>query len=166
VLTKNARSENRSGWPGTHAEAAVKVRTEARHEVPSTRGDVLVSDRKTRAERLPLPLARDVVTAVALEYGACIRPVQLRKSILDTGAVEQVMLPCGATLASVCPPCAERNKVLRIARCREGWHLEDEPIADPVAPDDYQKRLAGKLCRSARRAGPGRGHWRGHRRTR
>jgi hypothetical protein len=81
-----------------------------------------VSGRKTRAERMALPLARDVMKAVALEYGACIRPVQLRKTDLDTGEVEQVMVPCGATLASVCPPCAERSRVLRATQCREGWH--------------------------------------------
>jgi len=114
--------------------------------VLSTRGVGLVSCRKTRAERLALPLARDVMTAVALEHGACIRPVQLRKTSLDTGAVEQVMVPCSATLAIVCPPCAERNKVLRIAQCRAGWHLEDEPITDPVPPDECQKQLAATLA--------------------
>lgn len=102
--------------------------------------------RTTRAVRLAFPLARDVVTAVALEHGACIRPVQLRKTSLDTDEIEQVMVPCGATLASVCPSCAERNRVLRAAQCREGWHLEAEPTASPRPPDDYQKMLAGKLA--------------------
>jgi hypothetical protein len=87
-----------------------------------------------------------VVKAVALDYGACIRPVQLRKTNLDTGEVEQVLIPCGSTLAKVCPPCAERAKVLRAAQCREGWHLEDEPAADPRPPDDYQKWLIETLA--------------------
>lgn len=100
-----------------------------------------MAGRPTRAERAAWPLARDVVKAVALDYGACIRPVQLRKTDLDTGEVEQVLIPCGATLASVCPPCAERAKVLRAAQCREGWHLEDEPAAEPHPPGDYQRRL-------------------------
>ena len=38
-----------------------------------------------------------------------------------------MLVPCGHTLASVCPACAERAKSLRAAQCREGWHLEDEP---------------------------------------
>jgi len=105
---------------------------------------VEIGARSTRAERLAFPLARDVVKAVALEYGACIRPVQLRKTNLDTSQVDQVMVPCGATLASVCPPCAERNKVLKWAQCQEGWHLEDEPLVDPHPPDDYQKWLIEK----------------------
>lgn len=103
--------------------------------------------RRTRAERLAFPLARDVVKQVALDHGACIRLVQLRKTNLDTGEVEQVMVPCGATLASICPPCAERNKILRAAQCRDGWHLEDEPIMTPGPPDDYyQKCLVERLA--------------------
>jgi hypothetical protein len=100
-----------------------------------------MADRETRAERLVRPLARDVIKAVAEAHGACIRPVQLRKANLDTGETEQVLVPCRATLASICPPCAERNKVLRAAQCREGWHLETEPIPDPVPPDGYQQWL-------------------------
>jgi hypothetical protein len=100
-----------------------------------------MTGRQTAAERAAHPFARDVVKQVAMEYGACIRPIQLRKTSLDTGEVEQVIVPCGATLDSICPPCAERNKVLRAAQCREGWHLEEEPIADPRPADDYQKWL-------------------------
>jgi hypothetical protein len=49
------------------------------------------------------------------------------------------MIPCGATLASICPPCAERAKSLRVSQCREGWHLEDEPDPGPPAPDQMQE---------------------------
>src|SRR5215471_6543818 len=101
-----------------------------------------MTDRTTRAERMARPHIRDVAQAVAEEHGACPRPIQLRKTNLDTGETEQVLVPCGATLASVCPPCAERNKVLRAAQCREGWHLETEPIPSPVPPDDYLRWLA------------------------
>ena len=50
-------------------------------------------------------------------------------------------MPCGHTLASVCPPCAERAKALRTAQCREGWHLDNEPVTDTGDPDDYQRWL-------------------------
>ena len=95
------------------------------------------SGRMTRAQRLAMPLAREVVRDVAVEHGACIRPIQLRRRNLDTGEVDQVLVPCGHTLASVCPACAERAKTLRAAQCREGWHLEDEPDvqADPASED-------------------------------
>ncbi len=95
--------------------------------------------RRTRAERLAMPFARDVVKDLAVEHGACIRPVQLRRTNLDTGAVEQVLVPCGHTLASVCPACAQRAKTLRAAQCREGWHLETEPVVDPDPATEDQK---------------------------
>ena len=86
-----------------------------------------------------MPLARQVVRDLAVEHGACIRPVQLRRTNLDTGQVDQVLVPCGHTLASVCPSCAERARSLRAAQCREGWHLEDEPDITPdPATEDQQ----------------------------
>src|ERR1022692_2448367 len=89
--------------------------------------------RQTRAQRLARPLARDVVRDLAVTHGGCVRPVQLRRTDLDTGRTEQVLVPCGHTLAAVCPPCAERAKALRAAQCREGWHLDTEPV---IIPDD------------------------------
>ena len=47
-----------------------------------------------------MPLARQVVLDLAVEHGACIRPVQLRRTNLDTGEVDTVLVPCGHTLAS------------------------------------------------------------------
>ena len=50
-----------------------------------------------------MPLARDVVKDLAVEHGGCIRPVQLRRTDLTTGRTEPVLVPCGNTLATVCP---------------------------------------------------------------
>ena len=58
-----------------------------------------MTPRTTRAQRLAMPLARDVVRDLAAEHGGCIRPVQLRRTDLHTGQVEQVLVPCGHTLA-------------------------------------------------------------------
>ena len=93
----------------------------------------------TRVQRMAMPLAREVVKDLAVEHGACIRPIQLRRTNLDTGETAPVLVPCGHTLGRVCPSCAERAKSLRAAQCREGWHLEDEPdlTRDP-ATDDQQ----------------------------
>ena len=93
----------------------------------------------TRAERLAMPLAREVVRDLAVEHGACIRPVQLRRTDVATGAIEQVLVPCGHTLATVCPACAERARTLRAAQCREGWHLETEPVIEPDEATEDQK---------------------------
>jgi hypothetical protein len=97
-----------------------------------------MTPRQTRARRLAMPLARDVVRDLAISHGGCIRPVQLRRTDLETGAIEQVLVPCGHTLASVCPSCAERAKTLRAAQCREGWHLDAEPVMAPDDADDEQ----------------------------
>src|ERR1700761_4982429 len=88
---------------------------------------------------MAMPLARQVVQDLAVDNGACLRPVQLRRTDLTTKAVEQVLVPCGHTLASVCPACAERAKSLRAAQCREGWHLDTEPVIEPDAPTDDQQ---------------------------
>jgi replication initiator protein RepSA len=93
----------------------------------------------TRAQRMAMPLAREVVTDLALEHGACIRPIQLRRTNLDTAEVDTVLVPCGHTLAHVCPSCAERARTLRAAQCREGWHLEDEPDLEPDQANQDQR---------------------------
>ena len=93
----------------------------------------------TRAQRLAMPLARDVVRDLAISHGGCVRPVQLRRTDLETGRAEPVLVHCGHTLASVCPYCAERAKSLRAAQCREGWHLDREPIVQADDPDDEQR---------------------------
>jgi hypothetical protein len=97
--------------------------------------------RGTRAERFAMPLARDVVKDLAAGHGACIRPVQLRRTDTTTGQAESVLVPCGHTLASVCPSCAERAKALRAAQCREGWHLDQEPVIEPQHADEHQRWL-------------------------
>jgi hypothetical protein len=98
-----------------------------------------MTPQQTRAQRMAMPLARNVVRDLAAEHGGCIRPVQLRRTDLDTGHVGQVLVPCGHTLATVCPSCAERAKTLRAAQCREGWHLDTEPVITPDDPDDVQR---------------------------
>jgi hypothetical protein len=101
--------------------------------------------RTKRAQRLAAPLARTVVKEVAAEHGACLRPVQLRRTDIDTGHIEQVLIPCGHTLASVCPPCAERARLLRAAQCREGWHLDHEPVMEPdPATGDQRELISGR----------------------
>ena len=60
-----------------------------------------MTDTTTRAERMTMPLAREVARDLAVEHGACIRPVQLRRTNVETGDVDQVLVPCGHTLASV-----------------------------------------------------------------
>jgi hypothetical protein len=96
-------------------------------------------DGRTRDERMTTPLARDAIRKIVEAVGGCLHPIQLRRTDIATGQVSHVMVPCGATLSSICPPCAEHAKSLRAQQCREGWHLETEPDLTPAPPDETQE---------------------------
>ena len=92
--------------------------------------------------RVPPVLGRHGLRSLATEYGVCTRPVPMHRIDTGTGASEIVDIPCGSTVASKCESCAKRAKLLRMAQCREGWHLTSEPVADPPEPTGRQKELA------------------------
>ncbi|MEV4757304.1 replication initiator [Micromonospora sp. NPDC049559] len=81
------------------------------------------------------PLAKDGLKQLAEQHGVCVRPLALRRTDTHTGKTEVIEVPCGATLAVKCKPCAERGRRLRIQQIREGWHLADEPAVRPEPPD-------------------------------
>jgi replication initiator protein RepSA len=95
----------------------------------------------SRAARLLQPIAKDVARELAVQYGVCVRPVWLRRTDTETGQTEVVSVPCGATLAAKCEPCATANRRLRMQQIREGWHLTDEPVTDPEPPSEEQRGL-------------------------
>ncbi|GAA2875343.1 hypothetical protein GCM10010517_36220 [Streptosporangium fragile] len=97
--------------------------------------------RLSRATRQRMPRALDVAVEIAKHNGVCIRPVVLRRLDTHTGVTEDVNVPCGATMEAKCPPCAKRNRYLRMAQCREGWHLEAEPSVTPDEPTEEQRWL-------------------------
>ena len=88
----------------------------------------------TRAERMRQPLASDVIAATAEQHGVCVRPFTMEVGDLDTGELRYVAVPCGSTVESVCGPCARKARALRMAQCREGWHLTEEPDFTPEPP--------------------------------
>jgi hypothetical protein len=104
---------------------------------PST----LDTGRMTRAERATLPLAADVAQALAEQHGVCIRPLAMRRIDTTTGRVDVVPVPCGSTREDQCRPCAEKARRLRMAQCREGWHLEAEPVTSRTTPSEEHKAL-------------------------
>lgn len=72
--------------------------------------------------------------AVAESHGLCPRPILRRLTDTVTGETRVVAIPCQSTKASVCGPCSERARWLRVQQCREGWHLDDEPDAGNEEP--------------------------------
>jgi hypothetical protein len=104
-----------------------------------------MTGRQTRAERAAYPLARDSIRKIAEASGGRLLPVQLRRTDTATGETVSVMVPCGVTLASICPPCAERAKALRAAQCREGWDCGPERVrSDRALSDPVVVRLGGQ----------------------
>jgi hypothetical protein len=97
--------------------------------------------RMTRAQRAALPLAADVAQALAEQHGVCIRPLAMRRIDTTTGRVDIVPVPCGSTRQDQCPPCAEKARRLRMVQCREGWHLDAEPVTDRATPSEDHKAL-------------------------
>ncbi|WP_434096205.1 replication initiator [Streptosporangium roseum] len=95
----------------------------------------------SRLVRDTMPLALDVAVEVAKLNGVCIRPIELRRLDTHTGKTEPFDIPCGTTQEAKCPPCAKRNQQLRRAQCREGWHLDHEPVAQPHPSTEDQKWL-------------------------
>jgi hypothetical protein len=114
---------------------------------------------------MAMPLAREVVKDLAVEHGACIRPIQLRRTNLDTGETDTVPRPLrGHTLAHVCPSCAERAQGPARGAVPGSWHLEDEPAITPDRATDNQKfwietRAEGQVLRD-QAANAGAGHHR------
>jgi len=95
----------------------------------------------TRAQRAELPISAEVAQAVAEQYGVCIRPLAMRRIDTTTGRIEIVPVPCGSTRADQCRPCAEKARRLRMAQCRQGWHLDTEPFIDRAAPSEEHTAL-------------------------
>ena len=88
-----------------------------------------------------MPIALDVIEAVAVKNGVCIRPLTMHVTDRDTSQVAYVDIPCGATLETKCPTCAERARRLRVHQCREGWHLDTDPDLTPDHPTEDQMGL-------------------------
>ncbi|MGW5050492.1 replication initiator [Actinokineospora sp. NPDC004072] len=101
------------------------------------------------------PLALEVVTATAEQHGVCIRPFTMEVGDPDTGALRYVGVPCGSTVESVCGPCARKARALRMAQCREGWHLCSEPVdvrREPSAEERALLELRADLVAAYRQA--------------
>lgn len=79
-----------------------------------------------RPVRGPLEWDTAMVAGLAEEEGVCVRPLARRLVDRVSGEATTVVLPCGSTRESRCPPCAKRARVLRMHQCAEGWHRTDE----------------------------------------
>jgi hypothetical protein len=102
---------------------------------------VVDAGRMTRAQRAALPLSAEIAQVLAEQHGVCIQPLAMRRIDTTTGRVDIVPVPCGSTRADQCRPCADKARRLRMAQCRQGWHLDTEPVTDRVAPSQEHTEL-------------------------
>ncbi|WP_040795707.1 replication initiator [Nocardia higoensis] len=108
---------------------------------PTAPEPAAVPARQTAAQRRALPDFTDVAQATAEKFGVCTRPITMRAFDPDTGKVSYVGSPCKSTVASVCKPCADKARWLRMTQCREGWHAETEPVDETREPSEKQTEL-------------------------
>lgn len=88
-----------------------------------------------------LHLTTGMAEAWAQHEKVCIRPLLRTVTDVETGDSTTIPIRCGSTRERVCTPCADAARRLRMQQCREGWHLTDEPEADPTpeaAPESYE----------------------------
>ncbi|MFI7670828.1 replication initiator [Nocardia sp. NPDC049526] len=97
--------------------------------------------RQTAAERRGMPNLFEIAQAAAEQYDVCKRPIPMRVEDPKTGTVTYEASPCKSTVESVCPACAKKARFLRMTQCREGWHIDTEPVAPKSEPSDYQTEL-------------------------
>lgn len=85
-----------------------------------------------------LPITATMARELAIAERVCIRPLIRCVLDRDTDADTTVAIPCGSTREAVCPPCANKARVLRMQQCAEGWHRDHEPDQPHVDNDDAQ----------------------------
>jgi hypothetical protein len=90
--------------------------------------------RMTRQQRAALPLSTEVAQVIAEQHGVCIRPLAMRRIDTTTGRVDIVPVPCGSTREDQCRPCADKARRLRMAQCRQGWHLDQDRSLTGTSP--------------------------------
>ncbi|MBF6213933.1 replication initiator protein [Nocardia puris] len=83
----------------------------------------------------------ELAAAAAEQHEVCRRPLAMLSTDPDTHQTKYVPAPCKSTLECVCPACAARARAVRIQQCREGWHIEEEPMTEKNDPTSEQVQL-------------------------
>jgi hypothetical protein len=106
-----------------------------------TASNIVDLTQMTRQQRTALPLSTEVAQVIAEQHGVCVRPLAMRRIDTTSGRVDIVPVPCGSTRHDQCRPCADKARRLRMAQCREGWHLDTEPVIERAKPSAEQQEL-------------------------
>ena len=89
--TRKSREHDRDGDPMTRSATLTNTITPVEPNMPRP---------GSRADRMRMPIAKEVLRQVAETAGVCVRPLAIRRTDTHTGLTEIVDVPCGARLAS------------------------------------------------------------------
>src|SRR3712207_1261942 len=106
-----------------------------------TASNVVDLAQMTRQQRAALPLSTEVAQVIAEQHGVCVRPLAMRRIDTTTGRVDVLPVPCGSTREDQCRPCSDKARRLRMAQCRQGWHLTEEPTVERAKPSQEHQEL-------------------------
>jgi len=95
---------------------------------------------------MPPSITTEMVRTLAINESVCVRPVLRRVTDRATGNTTTVAIPCGSTRESRCPTCAKKARWLRMTRCAEGWHRDDEPEEAEQVDPEHDEDLETTPC--------------------
>ncbi len=98
----------------------------------------------TRAQRMAMPLAREVVQDLAVEHGACIRPIQLRRTNLDTGEVDRCSSRAGTPWPRSARPAPSGPRRCGPRSAGKAGTSRTNPTSPPTRPP--RTRSGGSPC--------------------
>ena len=93
-----------------------------------------MTERTTRAQRMTAPLGTGAVKMLAEASGGCIRPVQLRRTDLDTGQVEQVWSPAARPWPANAPPAPNEPRSCERRSAGKAGTSRTNPSTSPTRP--------------------------------
>ncbi|KZM69265.1 replication initiator [Nocardia terpenica] len=102
--------------------------------------DEVRPNRETAADRRSRLNLVELAQATAERFGVCRRPLPMLATDQE-GESKYVGTPCKSTMEHVCPACAVRAQRLRQHQCREGWHIQEEPVIEKNEPTEAQTEL-------------------------
>ena len=109
-----------------------------------------MTQRTSRADRLTMPLARDAIRILAEARGGCIRPIQLRRTNLDTGQVDQQVIPCGPPSKPPARPAPNEAGTCALSNAATAGTSRTNPNRNRPTPTS--RRSTGSPCAPKRRS--------------
>ena len=116
----------------------------------------------TRAQRLAMPLARDVVRELAITHGGCVRPSSYAAPTWTPARPNPCSSPAGTPSPRSAPPAPNGPSPCGRRSAAKAGTSTTSPSSRPTTPDDEQRMWVELRSHAQRAAGPGRRGRAGH----